>query len=237
LILDFSSLGEYQKLDFITFFFERESARTAQNPRPKYRFPLERFRDYFGQNPEKFRIYVLHSYEYKAYAFSLLDEVQQRELILYFYGRESARTEQNPEPPYTFSLEKFRGFFGRKPADIRTTVLHSDEYKAYAQERGRPPPPPELPRVDRCAEPDRPSQGDEVSAAGAFAAIPTIPAKRAAPEPEPPGTPGAPPGAGARARSCDAAGVAAPTSAPPVSPPQSPGEPLPRVFALTARGN
>jgi hypothetical protein len=176
LILVFSSLGEYQKLDLIEFFFPRESAKTGPNPLPKipkYRFPLDRFRDYFGQHPDAIRRYVLNSHEYKT----------------------------------------------------------------YAKERGRPPPPPEMPRVDKCAEPDRPSQGDEVSAAGAFAAIPTIPAKRAAPEPEPPGTPGAPPGAGARARSCDAAGVAAPTSAPPVSPPQSPGEPLPRVFALTARGN
>ena len=134
---DFSSLGEYQKLDFIRFFFERESARTAQNPRPKYRFPLERFRDYFGQNPEKIRVYVLNSEEYKAYAFSLLDEFQKRDLILYFYERESARTEQNPQPPYTFSLVKFRGFFGLKPADISNTVLHSDEYKAYAEERRR----------------------------------------------------------------------------------------------------
>jgi len=235
--IKFSLLDEFQKRDLILYFYERESARTVQKPQPPYKFPLEKFRGYFGRKPFNIKDAVLHSDEYKAHAFSLLDEVQQRELILYFYGRESARTEQNPEPPYTFSLDKFRGFFGRKPADIRTTVLHSDEYKAYAQERGRPPPPPEMPRVDRCAEPDRPSQGDEVSAAGAFAAIPTIPAKRAAPEPEPPGTPGAPPGAGARARSCDAAGVAAPTSAPPVSPPQSPGEPLPRVFALTARGN
>jgi hypothetical protein len=116
-------------------------------------------------------------------------------------------------------------------------VLHSDEYKAFAEERGRPPPPPEMPRVDKCTEPDRPSQEDEASAAGAFAAIPTIPVKRAATEPDPAGAPGAPPGAGARARSCDVACVAAPTGASPVSPPQSPGEPLLPVIALTIRSD
>ena len=74
---------------------------------------------------------MLDSDEYKAYAFSLLDESQKRELMLYFYERESARTELNPEPPYTFSLDTFRGYFGRMPADISNTVLHSDEYKAF----------------------------------------------------------------------------------------------------------
>ena len=232
----FYLLDKLQRRDLIEYFYKRESKRTEQHPQPLYEFPLIRFQGYFGRFHGNIRNAVLHSDEYKAYAFSLLDEFQQRELMLYFYGRESARTEQNPEPPYTFALERFRGYFGRSPADIRTTVLHSDAYKAFAEERARPPPPPpEMPRVDERAELDRPSQGGEASAAGAFAATPTIPAKRTAPEPDPAGTPGAPPGAGARARSCDAAGVAAPTGAPPVSPPQSPGEP-PLPFTA-AHGN
>ena len=247
---DFSSLGEYQKLDFIRFFFERESARTAQNPRPKYRFPLERFRDYFGQNPEKIRVYVLNSEEYKAYAFSLLDEFQKRDLILYFYERDLARTEQNPQPPYTFSLERFRGYFGRSPAEIRNTVLHSDECKAYAEERSRPPAPPEMPRVDKRAELDRSSQVDEASAAGTFdrAAILSSPAaagtKRAAPDPDPDdaGAPGALSGADARARNCDVAGEALSrgastgealsSGASTTQSPQWEGEPLPPLIAL-----
>ena len=240
----FHKLDELQRRDLIQYFYKRESAVTKQYPQPSYAFPLNRFCSYFGKFHGNIRNGVLHSDEYKAYAFSLLDESQKRELMLYFYERESARTELNPEPPYTFSLDTFRGYFGRKPADIRNTVLHSDEYKAYAEERRRPPPPPEMPRVD--AEPDRPSQEAEASAAGA--AIPSIPApaaapfsaaagtKRAAPEPISAGTPGAPPGAGARARTCDIAGEA-PSGAPPVPPPQSQGEPLPPVVALTARGN
>ena len=133
----FSKLNEFQRRDLILYLYERESARTEQKLQPLYRFPLETFRGYFGKDPGNIRNAVLHSDEYKAYAFSLLDEFQKRDLILYFYERESARTEQNPQPPYTFSLVKFRGFFGLKPADISNTVLHSDEYKAYAEERRR----------------------------------------------------------------------------------------------------
>ena len=133
----FSKLNEFQRRDLILYLYERESARTEQKPQPLYRFTLETFRTYFGKDPGNIRNAVLHSDEYKAYAFSLLDEFQKRDLILYFYERESARTEQNPQPPYTFSLVKFRGFFGLKPADISNTVLHSDEYKAYAEERRR----------------------------------------------------------------------------------------------------
>ena len=236
----------------ILYLYERESARTEQKLQPLYRFPLETFRGYFGKDPGNIRNAVLHSDEYKAYAFSLLDEFQKRDLILYFYERESARTEQNPQPPYTFSLVKFRGFFGLKPADISNTVLHSDEYKAYAEERRRPPPPPEMPRVDECAELDRPSQVYEASAAGAFGRAPILsgPAsaapfgaaagtKRAAPDPdtEGAGTPGALPGAVARARNCDVAAGEAPSGVSPVPPPQSHGEPLLPVLALTARCN
>ena len=113
------------------------SENQQEQNKSSYRFPLETFRGYFGKDPGNIRNAVLHSDEYKAYAFSLLDEFQKRDLILYFYERESARTEQNPQPPYTFSLVKFRGLFGSKPADISNTVLHSDEYKAYAEERRR----------------------------------------------------------------------------------------------------
>ena len=134
----FNTLEELQRHDLILYFYDRESVRTKQKPQPPYKFLLEDFRGYFGKDPGFIRAIVLQQNEYKAYAFSLLDENQKRALILYFYERESARTEQSPEPPHTISLDNFRGYFGISPADIRNTVLHSDEYKAYAEERSRP---------------------------------------------------------------------------------------------------
>ena len=44
--------------------------------------------------------------------------------------------EQN-KSSYRFPLETFRGYFGKDPGNIRNAVLHSDEYKAYAEERRR----------------------------------------------------------------------------------------------------
>ena len=184
--------------------------------------------------------------------FHALHELQRRDLIQYFFKRESAVTQQHPNPPYEFPLKRFCGYFRRWQSDIRKAVLGSDEYKAYAEERRRPPPPPEMPRVDECAELDRPSQVYEASAAGAFGRAPILsgPAsaapfgaaagtKRAAPDPdtEGAGTPGALPGAVARARNCDVAAGEAPSGVSPVPPPQSHGEPLLPVLALTARCN
>ena len=134
----FHKLHELQRRDLILYFYEQESEKTQQNHRPPYKFPLGNLKGYFGRAPDNIRNAVLDSDEYKAYAFSLLDQNQKRALILYFYERDSARTEQSPEPPHTISLDNFRGYFGRSPADIRNTVLHSDEYKAYAEERSRP---------------------------------------------------------------------------------------------------
>jgi hypothetical protein len=168
-----------------------------------------------------------------------LGEYQKLDLITFYFRRESAKTTKNSRPKFIFSPAKFRDYFGQNPENIRKYVLNSDEYKAYkaAMERNRPPSPPEM-SLNRL------SQADEAPGTDAFdrAAIPFTLASAApfgadAPEPDSDGTPGAPPGAGARARSCGAAGVAAPSDATPVPPPRSQGEPLPPVIALTARGN
>ena len=164
--------------------------------------------------------------------FHALHELQRRDLIQYFFKRESAVTQQHPNPPYEFPLKRFCGYFRRWQSDIRKAVLGSDEYKAYAEERRRPPPPPV---VDKCAELDRPSQVDAFDRA-AILSIPASTApfgaaagtKRAAPDPDPDPegarTPGALQGAVARAQNCDVAGEA-PSGGSPV-PPQSHGEPL-----------
>ena len=185
-----------------------------------------------------------------AKKFGALHELQKRDLIQYFFKRESKVTQQHPQPKYEFPLNRLRGYFRRADNDIRRAVLDSDEYKAYAKERIQPsaPPGPSLGALDR------PSHVDEASAADVGAAILSSPAaapfgaaagaKRAAPDPDPEGagTPGAlsakraAPEAIARARNCDVACEAL-SGASPVPPPQSQGEPLRPVFALTARGN
>ena len=180
-----------------------------------------------------------------AKKFCLLDELQRRDLIQYFYKRESAKTKQRPQPSYEFPLIRFCDYFGRFHGNIRKAVLGSKEYKAYVEERGQPLPPPEM---SLCAKLDQPSQVDEASAADAFdrAAILSIPAsaapfgaaagtKRAAPDPDPDGagTPGALPGAVTRARNCNVASL---NGESPVPPPQSHGQPLLPVITLALRG-
>jgi len=166
-----------------------------------------------------------------AKKFHKLHESQRRDLILYFYERESAKTKLNSRPPYKFHLEKLRDYFGRSHDKIRDAVLDSDEYKAYAEERSRPPPPPEM-SPDKCDELDLPLQEDEASGAAAFDRAALLPAsaapfgaaagtKRAAPDSDL-AQERSRPGAAARG---DVAGEAA-SGASPVQPPQSQGEPL-----------
>ena len=185
--------------------------------------------------------------------FHALHELQRRDLIQYFFKRESAVTQQHPNPPYEFPLKRFCGYFRRWQSDIRKAVLGSDEYKAYAEERRRPPPPPEISLVVKCAELDRPSQVNEASAADSFdrAVILSIPAsaaafgaaagtKRAAaatdPDTEGAGTPGGLPSAVACARNCDVPGDAL-SGASPDSTPQAHSEPLLAVITFPERGN
>ena len=154
-----------------------------------------------------------------AKKFSSLSKLQQLDLIIYFYARESVKTPEKPQPSYIFPLEEFRGYFGKIPESIRRAVLNSNEYKAYAEEHSRPPPPAEMSLLMQPLT----------------AAV----TKRAAPDPALHGAraPGALPGAGAHARSCDVAGEALSRGASTVPPPQSQGEPLPPDIALTANGN
>ena len=84
-----------------------------------------------------------------AKKFSLLGEYQKHDLILYFYERESAKTAVNLQPAYRFRLNEFHDYFHKHPDEIRRAVLDSDEYKAYAEERSLPPPPPEMSLLTR----------------------------------------------------------------------------------------
>ena len=58
-----------------------------------------------------------------AKKFCLLDELQRRDLIQYFYKRESAKTKQRPQPSYEFPLIRFCDYFGRFHGNIRKAVL------------------------------------------------------------------------------------------------------------------
>ena len=57
-----------KQLDLMIYFYAQESAKTPENPKPSYIFPLEKFRSYFGKEPKTIRKAVLNSDEYKAYA-------------------------------------------------------------------------------------------------------------------------------------------------------------------------
>ena len=84
------------------------------------------------------------------HTFSSLGEDQKRDLMLYFYERNSKKTDVRLQPKYEFCLEEFRGYFGFDPKSIRRGVMRSEEYLAFHEERSRPPPPPEMSLLTRA---------------------------------------------------------------------------------------
>ena len=64
----FSSLSDRQRLDFIEYYYERESKKRKASSQPECRFPLEKLKAYFGQHKTRYGQVVLGSAEYKAYA-------------------------------------------------------------------------------------------------------------------------------------------------------------------------
>ena len=84
------------------------------------------------------------------HTFSSLGEDQKRDLMLYFYERNSKKTDVRLQPKYEFCLEEFRGYFGFDPKSIRRGVMRSEEYYAFHEERSRPPPPPEMSLLTRA---------------------------------------------------------------------------------------
>ena len=82
--------------------------------------------------------------------FHLLEEDQRKDLIEYFYLHQNTKSQKIIIPPaYKFTLNALRDYFGQHPNVIRIMVLSSDEYKAYAEERSLPPPPPEMSLLTR----------------------------------------------------------------------------------------
>jgi hypothetical protein len=63
----FSCLNSDHRKDLIEYFFEHESAKTSARPKPAYRFPLIRLRDYFGVDQKDVRRTVQGSQEYKDF--------------------------------------------------------------------------------------------------------------------------------------------------------------------------
>ena len=82
--------------------------------------------------------------------FSSLGEDQKRDLMLYFYARESKKTDEIIRPKYEFCTENLRNYFGFHPKSIRRTVMESKEYDAFRKVRSRPPPPPEMSLLTRA---------------------------------------------------------------------------------------
>ena len=61
-------LDEDQKKDLYEYFYEHQSAQSSKISRPAYRFPLQRFRDYFGAQANDFRRTVTLSEGYQKYS-------------------------------------------------------------------------------------------------------------------------------------------------------------------------
>ena len=61
-------LDEDQKKDLYEYFYEHQSAQSSKTSRPAYRFPLQRFRDYFGAQANDFRRTVTLSEGYQKYS-------------------------------------------------------------------------------------------------------------------------------------------------------------------------
>ena len=66
--------------------------------------------------------------------FDTLEEVHRRDLIEYFYERESAVTPEHPLPAYRFPLNKLTDYTGIGGKEMRNAVLSSAEYKRYVEE-------------------------------------------------------------------------------------------------------
>ena len=63
-----SILQKDQQKDLFEYFYEHESAKTAQNSQPAYRFPLNQLKDYLGADITNLRRTVLKSEGYKEFA-------------------------------------------------------------------------------------------------------------------------------------------------------------------------
>ena len=79
--------------------------------------------------------------------FSGLHCDQKKDLIEYFYERNSAKTSATSKPPYRFPLNQLRDYFGAHEQNLKNAVENSQDYKDFVAERQRsqaPPPPPEM---------------------------------------------------------------------------------------------
>ena len=81
--------------------------------------------------------------------FSSLSDRQRLDFIEYYYERESKKIKASSQPEYRFPLEKLKAYFGQHKTRYGQVVLGSAEYKAYAKERSRPLPPPEMSLLTR----------------------------------------------------------------------------------------
>ena len=81
--------------------------------------------------------------------FPSLSDCQKLDFIKYYYERDSKKITSKSQPKYSFAQEALQNYFGQHMNTYRTIVLASAEYKAYAKERSRPLPPPEMSLLTR----------------------------------------------------------------------------------------
>jgi len=110
-------------------------------------------------------------------SFSGLHCDQKKDLIEYFYVRNSAKTSGTSKPAYRFPLNQLRSYFGTQEQNLKKAVENSQDYKDFAAERHRsqaPPPPPEMSlltaaRIAACLVMDSPEEDEATRRARGYA--------------------------------------------------------------------
>ena len=109
--------------------------------------------------------------------FSGLHCDQKKDLIEYFYERNSAKTSATSKPPYRFPLNQLRDYFGAHEQNLKNAVENSQDYKDFVAERQRsqaPPPPPEMSlltaaRIAACLAMEPPEEDEGTRRARGYA--------------------------------------------------------------------